>query len=102
MFVVLLLRNNMGKCFADWPIQPGVHEFISDCLCYLCNIFFDYFVANPRSKLKTVCLKVFEAQRSICPGSREVIHAKTHATVNSGPPFVASVQEVCQSYRNAL
>ena len=102
MFVVLLLRNNMGKCFADWPIKPGVHEFISDCLCYLCNIFLDYFVANPRSKLKTVCLKVFEAQRSICPGSREVIHAKTHATVNSGPPFVASVQEVCQSYRNAL
>jgi len=47
-------------------------------------------------------LKVFEAQRAICPGSREVIRAKTHAALRSCPPFVGSEQEVCQSYRNAL
>lgn len=50
----------MGKCFVDWFIKLGVYEFISDCLCYLCNIFFDYFVVNLWSKLKIVCLKVFE------------------------------------------
>ena len=39
MFVVLLLRNNMGKCFVDLTIKPGVHEFFSGCLCYLRNMF---------------------------------------------------------------
>lgn len=38
VFVVAVLRNNMGKCF-DSPMKTGTDEFISDRLCYLRNIF---------------------------------------------------------------
>lgn len=70
-------------------------------VCVICAICF-LIISLQIREINTICLKVFEAQRAICPGSREVIRAKTHAALRSCPPFVGSEQEVCQSYRNAL